>query len=55
VSVIIVNSVGEVNNDIDMDDSESASDGGAEDCGTSSIEFGDGGDMGYLVEAVLMS
>ena len=43
MGVLIVNSGGEVNNEIDVDDSESAGDWSAEEYGTSSVEVGDGG------------
>ena len=38
-----------------MDDYESVGDRVAEECGTISVEFGGGGDIGYSVEAVSVS
>jgi len=43
VGILIVNSGGEINDEIDVDDFETSGDGGVEDCGTSSVDVGDWG------------
>ena len=55
MGVLIVNGGGEINDEIDVDDFESSGDGGVEECGTSFVEVGVRGDMGYSVETLSMS